>query len=127
MPIIIVHGFHRLSNFLGGQKVTKEPPEPRFRSSSYSSRVFSGPRALKCATPSWPFDWQLYEASGGNRRYVPYLCRAAVATGVDGVFLEVHDDPDHGKSDGPNMLELSKLKTLLQTLVQIHKVVEDEI
>ncbi len=69
----------------------------------------------------------LGKSSGGNRRYVPYLCRAAVATGVDGLFLEVHDDPDHGKSDGPNMLELSKLKTLLQTLVQIHKVVQDEI
>ncbi|HBF38785.1 MAG TPA: 3-deoxy-8-phosphooctulonate synthase [Firmicutes bacterium] len=68
----------------------------------------------------------LGKSSGGNRRFVPYLCRAAVATGVDGLFLEVHDDPDHGKSDGPNMLELSKLKPLLQTLVQIHKVIPNE-
>jgi 2-dehydro-3-deoxyphosphooctonate aldolase (KDO 8-P synthase) len=68
----------------------------------------------------------LGKTTGGNRRFVPDLCRAAVATGVDGLFLEVHDDPDHAKSDGPNMVELSKLKSLLQTLVKIHKVVQDD-
>jgi 3-deoxy-8-phosphooctulonate synthase len=67
----------------------------------------------------------LGKSTGGNRRFVPDLCRAAVATGVDGVFLEVHDDPDHAKSDGPNQLELSKLKSLLQTLMKIHKIVQD--
>jgi 2-dehydro-3-deoxyphosphooctonate aldolase (KDO 8-P synthase) len=68
----------------------------------------------------------LGKSSGGNRRFVPDLCRAAVATGVDGLFLEVHDDPDHAKSDGPNMVELSKLKSMLLTLTKIHKVLQDE-
>lgn len=69
----------------------------------------------------------LGKSSGGNRRFVPDLCRAAVATGVDGLFLEVHDDPDHGKSDGPNMLELSKLKSLLMTLTKIHEIIKSEV
>jgi 2-dehydro-3-deoxyphosphooctonate aldolase (KDO 8-P synthase) len=68
----------------------------------------------------------LGRSSGGNRRFVPDLCRAAVATGVDGLFLEVHDNPDHAKSDGPNMVELSKLKPLLQILIKIHKVLQNE-
>lgn len=69
----------------------------------------------------------LGKASGGNRRFVPDLCRAAVATGVDGIFLEVHDDPDHAKSDGPNMIELSKLQPLLETLVKINRIVKLEV
>ncbi len=66
----------------------------------------------------------LGKASGGNRKFVPDLCRAAVATGVDGVFLEVHDQPDLAKSDGPNMIELSNLKSLLTTLVKINQIVK---
>lgn len=69
----------------------------------------------------------LGKATGGERRYVPYLCRAAVAAGVDGLFLEVHDRPDSAKSDGPNMLELSNLKPLLETLVKINKIVKEEV
>ncbi|HBE79723.1 MAG TPA: 3-deoxy-8-phosphooctulonate synthase [Firmicutes bacterium] len=68
----------------------------------------------------------LGKSSGGNRKFVPALCRAAVATGVDGVFLEVHDDPDRAKSDGPNMIELSKLQALLSTLVKLHKIILSE-
>jgi 2-dehydro-3-deoxyphosphooctonate aldolase (KDO 8-P synthase) len=68
----------------------------------------------------------LGKSSGGNRKFVPALCRAAVATGVDGVFLEVHDDPDRAKSDGPNMIELSKLQALLLTLVKLHKIIMSE-
>jgi 2-dehydro-3-deoxyphosphooctonate aldolase (KDO 8-P synthase) len=63
-------------------------------------------------------------ATGGDRRFVPYLCRAAVATGIDGLFLEVHDRPELAKSDGPNMVILSELKALLQTLLAIDGVVK---
>jgi len=57
--------------------------------------------------------------SGGDRREVPGLARAAVAVGVDGLFLEVHEDPDHAKSDGPNQLALETLAPLLETLKRI--------
>ena len=56
--------------------------------------------------------------SGGDRTMVPYLARAAVATGcVAGVFIETHEDPDNAPSDGPNMIKLSELKSLLKDLV----------
>lgn len=55
-------------------------------------------------------------ASGGDRRFVPVLAKAAVAVGVASVFMEVHDNPDKAPSDGPNMLKLQDLKPLLQQL-----------
>ena len=58
--------------------------------------------------------------SGGQPEFIPPLARAAVAAGVDGVFLEVHDDPAHAKSDGANALDLKLLKPLLETLLKIH-------
>ena len=54
--------------------------------------------------------------SGGNREFIPSLCKAAISIGVAGLFLETHDDPDNAPSDGPNMLKLSGLKSLLITL-----------
>jgi 2-dehydro-3-deoxyphosphooctonate aldolase (KDO 8-P synthase) len=66
----------------------------------------------------------LGNATGGDRRFVPYLCRAAVATGVDGLFLEVHDQPELAKCDGPNMVALGKLKALLQKLLAIDQTVK---
>jgi 2-dehydro-3-deoxyphosphooctonate aldolase (KDO 8-P synthase) len=54
--------------------------------------------------------------SGGERQYVPMLARAAVAVGVDGLFLEVHPDPDRALSDGPNMLRVKDLAPLLKVL-----------
>jgi 2-dehydro-3-deoxyphosphooctonate aldolase (KDO 8-P synthase) len=58
--------------------------------------------------------------SGGDREMVPYLARAAVATGcVAGVFMEVHEDPDSAPSDGPNMVRLDNLKNILKQLVTI--------
>jgi 2-dehydro-3-deoxyphosphooctonate aldolase (KDO 8-P synthase) len=63
--------------------------------------------------------------SGGDREMVPYLARAAVATGcVAGVFMEVHEDPDRAPSDGPNMIRLDKLKDILTTLVEIDGIVK---
>jgi len=58
-------------------------------------------------------------ASGGDRTKVPFLARAAVACGIDGLFLEVHEDPDHAPSDGPNMLRLAELPQLLRELCRI--------
>lgn len=58
--------------------------------------------------------------SGGQPEFIPLLTRAAVAAGVDGIFLEVHDDPANAKSDGANALDLKLLKPLLETLLAIH-------
>jgi len=57
-------------------------------------------------------------SSGGERRYVPVLARAAVAVGVAGVFIETHQDPDKAPSDGPNMIPLKDLPELLERLMQ---------
>jgi 2-dehydro-3-deoxyphosphooctonate aldolase (KDO 8-P synthase) len=58
--------------------------------------------------------------SGGQPEFIPLLARAAVAAGVDGLFLEVHDDPANAKSDGANALPLKDLRALLETLLAIH-------
>lgn len=57
--------------------------------------------------------------SGGDRTKVPYLARAAVACGIDGLFLEVHENPDAAPSDGPNMVPLSQLGGLLDELRRV--------
>lgn len=59
--------------------------------------------------------------SGGQRRWVPYLARAAVAVGVDALFMEVHGDPDNAPSDGPNMVPLGRLEVLLADLVSVRR------
>ena len=61
--------------------------------------------------------------SAGNRAYVEYLVRAAVAAGVDALFLEVHDNPEEALSDGANMVYLDKLEDLLKDAVAIHEIV----
>jgi 2-dehydro-3-deoxyphosphooctonate aldolase (KDO 8-P synthase) len=60
-------------------------------------------------------------ASGGERRFVPVLARAAVAVGVAAIFIETHQDPDRAPSDGPNMLPLSSLRPLLRELLDLDK------
>ena len=60
-------------------------------------------------------------ASGGQPEFIPVLARAAVAAGVDGIFMEVHDDPKHAKSDGPNALNLKDLRGLLINLLALNK------
>ena len=62
-------------------------------------------------------------SSGGKRFLVPLLARAAVAAGVDGIFLEIHPDPDNALSDGPNMLNLTQFKTLAIELRKIYQLV----
>lgn len=63
------------------------------------------------------------DATGGNREYVEYLAKAAMAVGVDGLFIEVHPDPDHAKSDGPNMVKLSELTSILTKLIRVYHAV----
>ena len=60
-------------------------------------------------------------SSGGDRRMVPVLARAAIAVGVAGVFIETHEDPDNAPSDGPNMIKLSELPALIETLMAFDK------
>ena len=64
------------------------------------------------------------ESSGGQREFVEYLARAAVAVGVAGVFIETHQDPDNAPSDGPNMVPLDKLENLLHQLSDIDKLIK---
>jgi 2-dehydro-3-deoxyphosphooctonate aldolase (KDO 8-P synthase) len=61
--------------------------------------------------------------SGGQPEFIPVLTRAAVAAGIDGVFLEVHDNPAEAKSDGANALHLNKLKAVLEQLLAVHRAV----
>jgi len=61
-------------------------------------------------------------SSGGDRRFVPVLARAAVAVGVAGVFIETHEDPDNAPSDGPNMMPLSQMPALLEQLMALDRV-----
>jgi 2-dehydro-3-deoxyphosphooctonate aldolase (KDO 8-P synthase) len=61
-------------------------------------------------------------ASGGEREFAPILAKAAVAAGVDGVFLEVHPDPDHARCDGPNSLKTDTLAPLFRQLKRIREV-----
>ena len=62
--------------------------------------------------------------SVGQREFVPILSRAAVAIGVAGLFIEVHDTPEMAPSDGPNMLKLSELKSLLSKLIEIDQIIK---
>ncbi len=64
------------------------------------------------------------ESSGGQREFVPVLARAAVAAGVAGVFMETHPDPDRALSDGPNAWPLDRMAGLLETLVELDRVVK---
>ena len=65
----------------------------------------------------------LGSSSGGQREFVAPLARAAVAVGVDGLFLEVHPDPDQALSDGPNMVPLHRLEALLRQLLSIREAI----
>ena len=65
------------------------------------------------------------DKSGGQREFVEYLARAAIAVGVAAVFMETHPDPDNAPSDGPNMVPLSKMSNLLKQLIEIDKLVKN--
>jgi len=78
-------------------------------------------RVIYDATHSVQQPGALGSASGGRREFVPPLARAAVAVGVDGLFMEVHPDPDRALSDGPNSLDLSAVPDLVAQLLRIRE------
>ncbi|MFC6645414.1 3-deoxy-8-phosphooctulonate synthase [Granulicella cerasi] len=80
----------------------------------YAPVIFDGTHSVQ--TPS-----ANNGTSGGQPEFIPVLARAAVAAGVDGLFLEVHDNPAEAKSDGANALHLNHLKPLLEKLLAIHE------
>src|SRR5205823_9059880 len=64
-------------------------------------------------------------SSGGERRFVPVLARAAVAVGVAGIFIETHQDPDNAPSDGPNMVPLKQMDALLRRLIEFDRLAKN--
>ena len=76
------------------------------------------------ATHSVQLPGGLGSSSGGQREFVEHLARAAVAAGADGLFLEVHPDPDSALCDGPNSLPLDQVRPLLTLLKEIHRMVQ---
>ena len=67
------------------------------------------------------------ETTGGNREYVYPLMRSAAAIGIDGIFAEVHPDPDNAMSDGPNMLRLDKIEEVLKSVKKFDDIVKNNI
>ncbi len=65
-------------------------------------------------------------SSGGQREFVPHITRAAVAAGCDGIFMEVHPDPDKAPCDGPNMLKMTNLPLLLKQIKEIDTIIKAE-
>ncbi len=65
------------------------------------------------------------EKSGGQREFVPYLAKAAIAVGVGAIFMETHEDPDNAPSDGPNMVPLNEIKNLLKKLSEIDNLIKN--
>ena len=76
------------------------------------------------ATHSLQLPGGLGNASGGERKYIAALARAGVAAGIDALFMEVHEDPDHALSDGPNSLALENFEELLRSVKQIDALVK---
>jgi 2-dehydro-3-deoxyphosphooctonate aldolase (KDO 8-P synthase) len=76
------------------------------------------------ATHSLQLPGGLGSASGGERKYIPALARAGVAAGVDALFMEVHEDPDHALSDGPNSLKLDNFEGLLNVVKRVDALVK---
>jgi 2-dehydro-3-deoxyphosphooctonate aldolase (KDO 8-P synthase) len=76
------------------------------------------------ATHSVQMPGGLGDRSGGEKRFIPYLSFAAVACGVNGIFVEVHEDPDKALSDGPNMIKLDELEAMLIKLKRVERAVK---
>jgi 2-dehydro-3-deoxyphosphooctonate aldolase (KDO 8-P synthase) len=77
------------------------------------------------ATHSLQLPGGLGAASGGERKYIPALARAGVAAGVDALFMEVHEDPDHALSDGPNSLRLDDFESLLESVKRVDALIKE--
>ncbi|MCK8087069.1 3-deoxy-8-phosphooctulonate synthase [Vibrio sp. 1CM8B] len=100
-------GFGQLINYMPGLTIMKE----------------SGCKVIMDATHSVQMPGVLKGSTGGNRYHVPAIARAAVAVGIDGLFMETHPDPDNALCDGPNMLKLEHMEELLETLLEIDNIV----
>ncbi|MDO4974979.1 MAG: 3-deoxy-8-phosphooctulonate synthase, partial [Alphaproteobacteria bacterium] len=74
------------------------------------------------ATHSVQFPSANGESSGGDRRFAPILARAAIAVGVAGIYMEVHENPNNAPCDGPNMVYLKDLEQILTELLELDKV-----
>lgn len=83
----------------------------------------TGCKVVMDASHSVQMPGALNRSTGGNRYHVPAIARAAVAVGIDGLFMETHPSPDHALCDGPNMLALKHMEELLETLLEIDHVV----
>jgi 2-dehydro-3-deoxyphosphooctonate aldolase (KDO 8-P synthase) len=77
------------------------------------------------ATHSLQLPGGLGNASGGERKYIPALARSGVAAGIDALFMEVHEDPDHALSDGPNSLKLEDFEGLLNVVKRVDALVKE--
>jgi 2-dehydro-3-deoxyphosphooctonate aldolase (KDO 8-P synthase) len=100
-------GFGQLVNYMPGLTIMKE----------------TGCKVVMDATHSVQMPGSLNGSTGGNRYHVPAIARAAVAVGVDGLFMETHPNPDIALCDGPNMIALHHMEELLETLLEIDEVV----
>ncbi|MGR6840793.1 3-deoxy-8-phosphooctulonate synthase [Aliivibrio wodanis] len=100
-------GFGQLVNYMPGLTIMKE----------------TGCKVVMDATHSVQMPGTLNGSTGGNRYHVPAIARAAVAVGIDGLFMETHPDPDNALCDGPNMLPLKHMEELLETLLEIDEIV----
>ncbi len=100
-------GYERLVNDMTGLGIMRE----------FAPVVFD-------ATHSVQYPGGAGNVTGGRREFIPLLARAAVAAGTDGLFMEVHDDPDHAKSDAATVWPLDKLEALLSSLMRIREVAE---
>ncbi len=97
-------GFGQLINYMPGLTIMREA---------------TGCKVVMDATHSVQMPGALNGSTGGNRYHVPAIARAAVAVGIDGLFMETHPDPDRALCDGPNMLNLKHMEELLETLLEI--------
>ncbi|TMN92344.1 3-deoxy-8-phosphooctulonate synthase [Pseudoalteromonas phenolica] len=100
-------GFGQLINYMPGLTIMKE----------------TGCKVVMDATHSVQMPGAINGSTGGNRYHVPAIARAAVAVGIDGLFMETHPEPDKALCDGPNMLALKHMEELLETLLEIDEVV----
>lgn len=101
-------GFGQLINYMPGLTIMRET---------------TGCKVVMDATHSVQMPGTLNGSTGGNRYHVPAIARAAVAVGIDGLFMETHPDPERALCDGPNMLPLEHMEELLETLLEIDHVV----
>jgi len=90
----------------------------------FSPVVFDATHSVQLPSAS-PGDRDRPAESGGQPEFIPVLARAAAAAGVDGIFLEVHDNPKEAKSDGANALESTKLRGLLKEVLAIHRAIAE--